>query len=113
MVAAMNAVKHGEMGLNEAATAHDIPKTTLKDRISGRVTHGINPGPRQCLDKNEEKELSTFLKDYAAIGYGKTRREVMCIAQSAAMENGVLRKDRITLGWWQKFVQRQGDLSLR
>jgi len=37
----------------------------------------------------------------------------MCIAQSAAMEKGVLRKDRITHGWWQKFVQRQGDLSLR
>ena len=47
MLAVMNAVKHGEMGLNEAATAHGIPKTTLKDRISGKVTHGINPGPRQ------------------------------------------------------------------
>jgi len=57
MLAAMNAVKHGEMGLNEAAIAHGIPKTTLKDRISGRVTHGINPGPRQYLDKNEEKLL--------------------------------------------------------
>ena len=47
MLAAMNAVKHGEMGLNEAATAHGILKTTSKDRISGRVTHGINPGSRQ------------------------------------------------------------------
>ena len=37
----------------------------------------------------------------------------MCIAQSTAMEKGVLRKDRITHGWWQKFVKRQGDLSLR
>ena len=25
MVPAMNAVKHGEMGLNEAATAHGVP----------------------------------------------------------------------------------------
>jgi len=38
---------------NEAAAAHGVPKTTLKDRISGRVTHGINP-------KNEAKELSTI-----------------------------------------------------
>ena len=53
MIAAMNAVKHGKISLNEAATAHGIPKITLKDR----VTREINPGPRQDLDKNEEKEF--------------------------------------------------------
>jgi len=65
------------------------------------------------LDKEEEKELSVFLKQSAAIGYAKTRREVMCIAQSIAKEKNVLRKDKITHGWWKKFVERQGDLSLR
>jgi len=32
MVAAMNAVKCDEMGMDEAFIAHDVPKTTLKDR---------------------------------------------------------------------------------
>ena len=37
----------------------------------------------------------------------------MCIAQSVVKEKNVLRKDKITYGWWKKFVERQGDLSLR
>ena len=41
MVAAMNGVKHGDIGVNEAATAHGVPKTTLKVRLSGRVLGSI------------------------------------------------------------------------
>ena len=54
-----------------------------------------------------------FLKECAGIEYGKTRRDVMQIAQSVAEEKGVLKKSRITHGWWSRFLQRQGDLSLR
>ena len=33
MIAALEAVKSGEMGVIRAALEHGIPKTTLKDRI--------------------------------------------------------------------------------
>ena len=36
MVGAMETVKNGAMGLNRAAIEFGIPKTTLKDRISGK-----------------------------------------------------------------------------
>ena len=36
-------------------------------------------GPKQYLNNEEEKELAEFLKDSAAVGYGKTRIEVMNI----------------------------------
>ena len=39
MEAAMQAVKDG-MGVNKPAELHGVPKTTLKDRISGRIAHG-------------------------------------------------------------------------
>ena len=99
--------------MNEAAIKHGVPKTTLKDRISNRVTHGTKPGPKQYLNNEEENELAEFLKDSAAIGYGKTRVEVMNIAESAAKQKGSLRKEKISPGWWEKFSKRQGDLSLR
>ena len=47
-----------------------VPKTTLKDRLRDRVTKS---GPKQYLNNEEEKELAEFLKDSAAVGYGKTR----------------------------------------
>ena len=79
---------------------HGIPATTLKDRLSGRVKENCHPGPSRYLTENEENELSTFVKDCASIGYGKTRQEVMRIVETHAKEKGLLRKDNISQGWW-------------
>ena len=113
MQAAMKSVQDGISGVNQAATDHGVPKTTLKDRLSGRVTHGINPGPRPYLNKTEESELSQFLKKCSSIGYGKTRKDVMSIVGSVASNKGVLKKGCISDGWWRRFIQRQNDLVLR
>ena len=112
MEAAMKAVKSGS-GINKAAQDHGVPKTTLKDRLSGNVLHGQKPGPKAYLRESEERELGAFLKECAGIGYGKARRDVMSIAQSVAEEKRVLKKSRITHGWWSRFLQRQGNLCLR
>ena len=94
MLAAIIAVQEGISGVNQAAMDHGVPKTTLKDRLdymfykishylrtilfirlSGRVKHGVNPGPRPYLNKTEESELSQFIKNYNSMGCGKTRKE--------------------------------------
>ena len=41
------------------------------------------------------------------------RRDVMAIAQSVASSKGVLREERITQGWFHRFLGRQEDLALR
>ena len=99
--------------VNEAVLQHKVPATTLKDRISGTIIHGTNPGLKCYLGIEEENELSDFLKGSALVGYGRTRMEVMNIAQSVADQKGLLRKDKISSGWWRRFRERQGDLSLR
>ena len=66
--------------INQAALDHGVPPTMLKDRLSGRVQHGVKSGPKQYLSCEEETELATFLKSCASVGYGKTRRDVMGIA---------------------------------
>ena len=92
MESAMKAVQAGS-GINQAARDHGVPCSTLKDRISGKVELGRKPGPQSYLSKVEEHELGVFLKECAGIGYGKTRRDVMCIAQSVAEEKNVLKKN--------------------
>ena len=81
--------------------------------LKGRVVHGTKPGPKPYLSACEEKELSSFLKTCSDIGYGKTRRDVMCIAQSVAVDKCVLKGSKISEGWWRRFLLRQPDLSLR
>ena len=112
MTRAMKAVQEGQ-SISQAARVFGVPKTTLYDRVSGRVQHGTNPGPQSYLNSKEEKELSSYLKHCARVGYGKTRRDVLTIVHTAASEKGVLRTNRISQGWWHQFIERQKDLSLR
>jgi len=113
MTEAMEAVRSGSAGMNEAARMHGVPPTTLKDRMSGKIKHGTKSGPQRYLNDEEESEFAEFLKESSTMGYGKTRRDVLRIAESCAKAKGVLRKERITQGWWRSFRERQGDLSLR
>ena len=52
---AMEAVMKGELGVNHSALEHGVPRTTLKDRLTGRVKHGANPRPVAYLNQKEEE----------------------------------------------------------
>ena len=65
-----------------------VPRQTLSDRVNGKVVHGTNPGPKPFLSAVEEKELSNFLVDVAKAGYGKTRKQIMGLAESVARDKG-------------------------
>ena len=102
MLAALKYVQDGS-SINEAARVHGVPPSTLKDRVSGRVIHGRNPGPVPYLNEEEEKELESYLLSAAEIGYGKTRQQVIRIAENVAHEKGALRTGRATHGWWNRY----------
>ena len=57
--------------------------------------------------------MVSFIERCASIGYGKSRKDIMCIAQSAAESKGLPRKNMITNGWWRRFIERHNKLSLR
>ena len=62
---------------------------------------------------NEEKELSEYLITSAKVGFGKTRRQIKDIAESVAKEKGMLKGERISNGWWRRFLERNPTISLR
>lgn len=108
----MKAVEDGAP-INKSARDHGVPKTMLRDCLSGRVIHGSKPGPKPYLTSSEELELSSVIKESAKVGYGKTRIDVMIIAERVARDKGTLRKEQISQGWWNRFMEWQKDLSLR
>ena len=112
MTAALEAVKKGQ-SISQAACDHGVPKTTMYDRVSGRIAHSSKPGPKPYLTSNEESTLSSYLKQCARVGYGKTRRDVLSLVQNAASEKGVLRSGQVSQGWWRRFLEQQKDISLR
>ena len=76
--------------INAAARDHGVPVTTLKNRLSGRVVHGTNPGPAPYLNTREDDKFVEYLSEANKMGYGKTRRQVKVIAERVATDKGVL-----------------------
>ena len=55
MHAAMRAVIEESKSVREAAQQYDVPKSTLGDRLSGRVLPGATSGQPTYLTNDEEK----------------------------------------------------------
>lgn len=52
-------VQHGQ-SVRRAAETYGVPKSTLQDRVSGKVPFGAKSGPLSYLTE-EEDELDSFL----------------------------------------------------
>ena len=87
MAAAIEAVKGGESVLH-AAKQYGVPQQTLGNRVSGKVVHGTNPGPKPFLSTVDERIVEFFLVDVAKAGYGKSRKQIMGLAESVARDKG-------------------------
>jgi len=59
---AMSDVRERNMTLRGAAKKNNVPYSTLKDRIQGRVMHGTKPGVKTVLSPEEENELMVCIQ---------------------------------------------------
>jgi len=106
---AMVAVEKGET-IRIAAEKFGVPRSSLHDRVTGKIQHGNQAGRVPYLTK-EEEELVKFLIKCADIGYPHTRNQALALVQHIINQKGIQRM--VTFGWWQKFCQRHETLSLR
>ena len=70
-------------------------------------------GPKPYLDKAEESQLTDFIVTVGQLGFGKTRKQIKIIAEKVAIEKKILQKNKTTNGWYNRFIKRHSDLSLR
>ena len=111
MSRAFIAVVSEGMSVRKAASEYNVPKSSLADRVSGRVMPGTKSGPPMYLTVSEETELVQFLTRCAGIGYGKSRKEVIALVQRILDKKGILKM--VTNGWWESFCHRHPNISLR
>ncbi len=97
---AFNAVQEG-MSLRRAALEFGVPKTTLLDRLTGKVQFGAIGGGKRYLSNQEEKELVSFLLRCGSIGYPRSVKQIIAIVQNVVNQKKI--NAVVTLGWWQSF----------
>ena len=77
-----------ELSIRHAAERYGIPKSTLSERITGRVQFGSHSGPQRYLSDEEERELVSFICLSVRIGYAKTKKEVLAIVEQVVALKG-------------------------
>ncbi|KAK6328851.1 hypothetical protein J4Q44_G00008290, partial [Coregonus suidteri] len=65
------------MAIRQAAKVHGVPRQTLADRLSGRVTHGCRSGPPTLLAPEDENSLVQYCIYCASHGFPFTRQRLM------------------------------------
>lgn len=107
---ALEAVKLGS-SVRLAALQYNIPKSTLSDRVTGKVKIDSHSGPPRYLTDPEEEELASFITQCASIGCAKTKREVMSVVEAVLASKG--KQVNISNGWWESFRRRHPEFTLR
>jgi len=73
--------------IRHAANSYNVPKSTLYDRLSGRVQFGTKSKPPRYLTDPEEEELVNFLSGWVALGYACSKR-CNCLSSASSGYKG-------------------------
>lgn len=82
-------------------------RSTLHDRLSGRVLPGARSGPSKYLTDAEETELVRFITRCSEIGYAKRKADILAIVQEKCPSHPV------SSGWWESFRHRHPEITIR
>ena len=101
--------------IRKAAEEFGVPRSTLFDRVNGRVQFGAHSGPARYLSDQEEKEMVRFLIGCARVGFARNRKQVLALVRAAhAIKRGKEPDEvHVTMGWWNSFCKRHPQLTVR
>ena len=113
MGGALQDVMSGKLTVRRAALEYDVPKSTLHDRVTGKVLPGAVGGPPRYLTDEEEEELVRWLEGCAEVGCAKSVREVRGVVGAIVGKKQNLEHATVSHGWWDRFRERHPHLRLR
>ena len=111
MTQAYSAVINDGLSVRRSALEYDVPRSTLGDRVSGKVLDGSKSGKKRYLSDEEEEELVKFLINCAAVGFPRSRMQVISMVQEVCNKRNI--DAVVSHGWWERFCGRHPNVSLR
>ncbi len=75
--AALAAIRSGMLSLRKAASAYNLPPSTLSDKINGKTPEISKSGPPPILTSAEESVLGDYITLMSSIGYPLTKKLLM------------------------------------
>ena len=113
--AAVKVASHGQQSLRIAGNRFDIPKSTLHDHLTGRMTH-TGAGRPTVLAEAEEKAIVRSCQELAQCGFGLDRTTVGLVVKAYLEEEereNLFKDDIPGKHWWQGFLRHWPCLTER
>ncbi|XP_041864058.1 uncharacterized protein LOC121654155 [Melanotaenia boesemani] len=108
MERALIEVKSGRCTVRQAAKEFGVPKSSLGDRVSGRVTPGCRSGPAQLITSADEELLVEFSLYMSKHGFPLTKQQVVSFASSIyKRQHRRVAFSKLGQTWWLNFRKRQ------
>lgn len=108
MERALIEVKSGRSTVRQAAKEFGVPKSSLGDRVSGRVTPGSRSGPARLITSADEKLLVEFSLYMSKHGFPLTKQQVVSFASSIyKRQHRRVAFSKLGQTWWLNFRKRQ------
>ena len=73
---ALRAIRYNGMKHGKAAKIYGIPKSTILDKIKGRVHDDAKMGAPSIMTMSEEKKLCDFIDESSRMGFRLTRQDL-------------------------------------
>lgn len=108
---AFQAIKEA-LSVHGAAKQFQVPLTTLRDRVDGRISIDVvSSKPPPLFTHEQESYIVEHIKTMSEIGYGYTRAEVLNLASDYAVDLGIREKGKdLTMKWYYNFMRRWPEL---
>nr|XP_057943275.1 uncharacterized protein LOC131138405 [Doryrhamphus excisus] len=108
MERALVEVKSGRCTVRQAAKQFGVPKSSLGDRVSGRVTPGSRSGPAQLITSSDEELLVEFSLYMSKHGFPLTKQQLVSFASSIyKRQHRRVAFSKLGQTWWLNFRKRQ------
>ena len=114
MTTALQKVRDTGAPLRTTAREFNLPESSLRHKLSGRVNpDATHSGPQPLFSAFEENQFVEHLKMMSACGYAYSRSEVVDMATEYAICLGKRDQEHpLTVHWYTRFMSRWPELKI-
>lgn len=118
LVAAIQAINSGEIGINEASRTFGVPSRTIRRRRTTGITKDLPLGPEGCLGSANEKRLVKHIQKLEKCGFAPDREAIRCLAYQFAEKLKIKHRfnhetNMAGYDWLNSFLLRNQEISIR
>ena len=94
-----------------AAQKHGIPQQSISDRLNGQTAMADQIQPHQCLNRNQEARLVSWILRQESLGYAPSHSQIRACVKALMKEQNIMQE--LGCCWVKRFIKRHPELKTK